>query len=132
MATVNNLIEDEMTRAIEQMKNLKPGDDQYNKAADAIATLQKARMEEEKLEFEDRKNGDELALKQMEQEQAEANAKIEKRKFTIRTCLDAAAIVLPMGVYAFFGVKGFKFEQTGSYCSNTNRWNLANIFKFRK
>ena len=132
MGKVNNMIEDEMARAIEQMKTLKPGDDQYNRAADAIATLQKARMEEDKLEFEDRKNGDELALKQIEQEQAEANAISERRKFTIRTCLDAAGLALPTALYAFFGVKGFKFEQTGSYCSNTNRWNLANIFKFRR
>ena len=91
--SVSNKIEEELTRALEKMENLDPDDEGYKRAAEAVATLQKARLEEEKLEFEDRRNGDELALKQIEHEQAEANLKLERKKFTIRTCLDAAAIV---------------------------------------
>lgn len=132
MENITGLMESELARAVEHMKTLKPEDPGYKNAAEAVATLQKARLEEEKLEFEDRKNGDELALKQMEQDQAEKMAKIERKKFTIRTCLDAAAILIPAGLYAFFGVKGFKFEETGSFCSTTNRMNFSNMFKFRK
>lgn len=132
MENVNGLIEEELARAIERMKSLKPEDPAYKSAAEAIATLQKARLEEDKLLFEDRRNGDELALHQMEQENKAEEAKLEKKKFRVRTCLDAAAIVVPAVLYAFFGIKGFKFEETGTFCSTTNRWNLGNIFRFRK
>ena len=98
---VNKLIEEELERAIEKMRSMKPEDPGYKSAAEAVATLQKARMEEEKLTFEDRKNGDELALRTMEQEAKAEEAKIEKRKFTIRCLLDGAAIVVPAALYAF-------------------------------
>ena len=60
MENINRMIEAEQARAIEHMKTLKPEDPNYKTAAEAIATLQRARLEEERLEFEDRKNGDEL------------------------------------------------------------------------
>lgn len=129
---VNKLIEEELERAIEKMRSMKPEDPGYKSAAEAVATLQKARMEEEKLTFEDRKNGDELALRTMEQEAKAEERAIEKRKFTIRCVLDGAAIVVPAALYTFFGIKGFKFEQTGSFCSTTAKQNFLNIFKFRK
>lgn len=132
MENVNGLIEEELARAVGHMKTMKPEDPGYKNAAEAIATLQRARLEEEKLEFEDRKNGDELALHQMEQENKAEEAKLERKKFRIRACLDAAAIVIPAGLYAFFGIKGFKFEETGTFCSTTNRANFMNMFKFRK
>lgn len=132
MENINRMIEAEQARAIEHMKTLKPEDPNYKTAAEAIATLQRARLEEERLEFEDRKNGDELILREEEQKQAEANAKLERKRFRIRACLDAAGILVPAALYTFFGVKGFKFEETGSFCSTTHRQNFANLFKFRK
>jgi len=129
---VNKVLEEEIERAVEKMKNMKPEDPGYKSAAEAVATLQRARIDEEKLEFDDRKNGDELEFKYMERDAQVEVMKVEKRKFTIKCILDGAAIVVPAALYAFFGVKGFKFEQTGTFCSQTNKFNLGNIFKFRK
>lgn len=132
MENINSKIADELSRAIEHMKTLKPEDPGYKSAAEAVATLQKARLEEEKLEFEDRKNGDELELRTMEQENKAEEAKLERKKFRIRAVLDAAAIAVPALLYGYFGVKGFKFEESGTFCSTTNRANFMNLFKLRR
>ena len=142
MADINTLMEDELSRAIQKMNSLTPGSDEYNKAADAVATLQKARIDElkeahdheektDRLKMEDMQHGDELVFRQEEADQKKADAIAEKRRFRVRTILDAAAIVVPAAVYGYFGIKSFKFEQTGSFCSQTSRWNLSNIFKLR-
>ena len=132
MNDINNMLEEELSRAIEKMKTLKPEDPGYRSAAEAVATLQRARLEEEKLQMEDRQHGDSLALKEMENEVALEETKLEKKKFRIRAILDGAAIVIPAALYGYFGFKGFKFEETGHICSNVNKWNLGNVFKFRK
>lgn len=88
-------------------------------------------MEEERLAFEDRKNGDELALHEEEQQEKAEEMKLERKKFKIRAILDAAAIVVPAALYGYFGMKGFRFEETGHICSTTNKWNLGNIFRFK-
>lgn len=132
MSNVKSMIETEEARAIEKLKTMKPEDPGYKNAVEAIAVLQKARLEEEKNEFEDRKHGDELELRTMENEAKVEEAKIEKRRFILKTIIDGAAIVIPAGIYLFFGVKGFKFEQSGTFCSQTNKWNLGNVFKFRR
>lgn len=132
MENVNGLLATELSRAIEKMKTMDPKDPGYKSACEAVATLQRARLEEEKLQMEDRQHGDDLAFREMENEAASEVAKQEKKKFRIRTILDAAGVLIPAALYTYFGIKGFKFEQTGSFCSTTNRANFMNLFKFRK
>ena len=129
---IDKRIEEEEQRLLERMKTLKPVDAEHKAAVEALAVLQRARLEEEKAEFEDRKNGDELALKQLEIEQAEKNAVLEKKKFKARVVLDALGIAIPAALYATFAVLGFRFEKTGSFFSQTTKMNFQNIFRFRK
>lgn len=132
MDNVNHKIEKEMERILEQIGTMNPEEDEYKRAVDSLAVLQRSKTEMDRLEFEDRKNGDQLTLEQMEQEQKLLDQKNDQKRFTWRMIADAAGIVIPAVIYIFFGIKGFQFEETGTFTSQTHRNNMANIFKFHR
>jgi hypothetical protein len=65
----------------------------------------------------------------------EAMRKVQLKKETVDRYLklgvDVSGIVLPLIFYAVWMTRGFKFEETGTYTSNTFRW-LWSRFKAGK
>lgn len=111
LKTVNELLEEEIENCLEYVGDLAPQTDEYSKAADNIVKLYKLKIEEDKNE-KDRKD--------------------QNIHRVIGHILEGASIVLPLGFYAFWMKRGFKFEETGTFTSNTFRGLISNFKPRRK
>jgi ABC-type uncharacterized transport system involved in gliding motility auxiliary subunit len=122
---INEKLDEVMLSQIEDLYDLDPGSKERSAVVEDIAKLYKVRMEAEKNEndlydarlkrtneFEEIEREDELKKKQF---------KVDIRNSIIKYSIEAAAIAVPAAVNVYFMVKGFKFEETGGYCSTTFR-----------
>jgi len=112
------LIDEELTWAIQELHTLKVGDVEYGRASESVATLAKVAREEQS------------AKEEAERKEQEAKS---ERKFKIaKLALDGAAVLIPAGLYTFFGIKSLKFEETGTFTSFFGKANLGKIFRLSK
>ena len=64
-------------------------------------------------------------------ENKEAASKTSKLTSAISSVCSVVGVVLPSAISVIFMNKGFKFEQTGTYCSQTFKW-LQKFLKIGK
>lgn len=62
--------------------------------------------------------------------QAQAEAKERKINFGARLAFDALSLGLQLAAYSCFIKAGFKFEETGTFCSKTFRDVTGGFMKF--
>lgn len=63
-----------------------------------------------------------------EMQNASGSAKTSKLAAIVTSVSNVAGVILPTVVSVVFMNRGFKFEQTGTYCSQTFKW-LQKFFK---
>lgn len=92
-----------------------------------LESLYKLRIEEMKTETEARQKGAEHMDAMC---QAQAEAKERKINFGARLAFDALSLGLQLAAYSCFIKAGFKFEETGTFCSKTFRDVTGGFMKF--
>lgn len=125
MEEIKDLLDGEIKDGIQTLSELELGSKEMSIAIDDLSKLYRLRIEETKNEndfserYYSRKNEEQLKTEQLKEQ-------IKDRYFRIG--LDMTGIILPLIFYAVWMKKGFKFEETGTFTSNTFR-GLFNRFK---
>lgn len=104
------LLEKEIEAEIEAISNMDPGSEDSERAIENLSKLYQLRIDEAKNE-----------------EQLKESFKDR----VVKIGTTAAEIVVPIVFSSIWMSRGFKFEETGTYTSNTFKW-LFNKFKFKK
>lgn len=104
---IRELLDEEIRKEIEDFDRILPGDDNYSMATDRLTKLYKLRIEEKQADSETQ-----LKEKQLSE---------GKKDRYLKLAVDAAGILLPIGLYHLWMRRGFKFEETGTYTSTTFR-----------
>lgn len=120
-----------LNKRIEETLTALPGMDagEREKRVKELDSLYKLRIEEAKNEREAKQKGAEHQ-DQVFKEQAEARER--KINFWARMAFDAMSLGLQLSAYIFFVKAGFKFEETGTFCSKTFRDVTSGFMKFIK
>lgn len=150
MAEIKSLLDEVIEAEIAYMGSLSPGDEKKSKAIQQLADLHKLRIDEIKaktdadekrlrramdskqhraeLNLKERQaDGDETARTNEEQfKQHQLNDQVIDRYVKIGVA--TAELVLPLVFYGIWMKRGLKFEETGTFTSQTFK-NLFNRFK---
>lgn len=140
---IKNGIEEYVLQEINKLKDLSESDEKYtemaNNGANRIKTLidllqkedvniNEFYLENRKIDDTEIKNNSDVDLKKKE---LNINYKrdVELRNDRIiKVLVDGATIIVPVVFYNIWMNRGFKFEETGTYCSSTFK-NLMSKFK---
>lgn len=111
------------------LDTLQQGSEEHIAASKAFNETYKVWAESKKIEIEANQRNEQLV---MEAELEKAKLEQQKKHHFIDTAvnigLGVLGVVVPAGIYAVWMKKGFKFEETGTYTSNT----FKNFFKTLK
>lgn len=122
---IQKMVDDEIRSQIENMSKLKAGSDEKIKAAECLTKLYKLRTEEERADGEMRiesgKADSDFVLKEHQLSE-------QKKDRWFKAVIAAAELGIPLIFYGVWMNKGFKFEETGTFTSQTFR-NLFGRFK---
>lgn len=91
---IKEALERELISELNKLNTLDPSTDEYNKVVNNLEKLYKLHIEESK------SNKDDFFK-------------------WLKLGVEITGIILPLSVYAVFLGRGFRFEETGSYCSKT-------------
>lgn len=132
MGEINTLLNDEIVAEIQNLSEMEDGSEEKSQAIDDLVKLYRLRIEEIKCELD----ADEKVKRcQMEQEEIknddsikreQINEQVKERYFKVGVA--AAELIVPLIFYGIWMRKGFKFEETGTYTSNTFK-GLINRFR---
>ena len=108
-------LEDELARMSEQLETLSPGSKEWAAVADAMASLY-ARQTDQFKALEDAKDKEEKRelderFRQGEADLAFDKAESEQKDRKIGRWLQAAGIILPLGLYSLLFKQGMDFER---------------------
>ena len=112
------LMDEEIKSQLEEMSSLKAGSDEKIKATESLSKLYKLRIDDERLD-------NELLKETMEKE---ALLTEQKKDRWFKTGIAAAEIGIPLIFYGIWMRRGFKFEETGTFTSQTFK-GLINRFR---
>lgn len=147
---VEELLEEALKDKFNELSSLQTGSEETMRTVSQIERLYKLRIEEtksekdcndrhyrrlmedehhrEEMEFKEKQRLDEIEAKEREERSKQEQLANEKKHQYIRLGVDLVGIVLPIVFYAKWMRKGFKFEETGTFTSQTFR-NLFNRFR---
>lgn len=111
MDEIKTLLNEEIKEGFESLSDVQLSNDEYTRASDNLVKLYKLKIEEEKNE-QDRKDQNRIRI--------------------IGYILEGASIVLPLGFYGIWMKRGLKFEESGTFTSNTFRGLISNFKPRRK
>ena len=119
-------LEEVISSKLDEMKNLEG--DKLKDATREIETLYKLKNEADKIEVEKLKNEDNLNLEQAKEEfrvdQELDRCKSEKKQNILQHVKDFGQLAIGTGTLVLYAVmmsRGFKFEEDGTYTSDTFR-----------
>lgn len=149
-------LETEITKLINELSSMKVDDERYETVVDRIQTLQKLKLETERVDIDDIKiatqESNNKAMRELEQakmelerQYKEADLEISKAKLdneanenkknrlvnVIKTGAEIGLSVGTAALYYSMYKKGLKFEETGTFCSTMVKNHLSK-FKLRK
>lgn len=149
-------LETEITKLINELSSMKVDDERYETVVDRIQTLQKLKLETERVDIDDIKIATqesnnkamcelEQAKMELERRIKEADLEISKAKLdneanenkknrlvnVIKTGAEIGLSVGTAALYYSMYKKGLKFEETGTFCSTMVKNHLSK-FKLRK
>lgn len=122
-------LDKELERELSELEGLELGSDQMAKAAATVAEMHKLRMNEV--------NSDrDLEVKKAELEAKEKELALETKKAKDAKVIAFVGSGITLGTFAvklvndnLWMAKGFKFEETGTFCSKVFAGIWANFFK---
>lgn len=106
-----SLLEEEIKAEIKRLGSLESGSQEHTTAVDSLTKLYKLKLEEDKNTYE--------RLDKIENREIDMAESVKDRYF--RFGMAAAELVLPLMFYGVWMRRGFKFEQDGTFTSQTFR-----------
>ena len=106
------LLSEEIEGEIENLSSLEPGSDEHSKAVESLSKLYKLKIEESK-------NQSELEEKQKEELLKQEQMKEQRIDRWVKVGVAACELTIPLIFYGVWMKRGFKFEETGTFCSPT-------------
>ncbi len=125
MDTNSELLNARISETLNALPNLEAGE--REKRVRELESMYKLRIEEAKVEKEVKLKG---AEHQDAVFQAQAEAHERRINFWAKLAFDAMALGLQLVAYSAFVKAGFKFEETGTFCSKTFRDVTGGFLKF--
>lgn len=139
MDNIKDLLGEEIKTEIKSLSALNSGTKEKSMAIDDLAKLYRLRIDEIKNEAE---VAEKQARREMEKEQSASDnsshrrtAQLERDRLDeqvkeryFRVGIAAAELVIPLVFYGIWMSKGFKFEESGTFTSNTFK-GLINRFR---
>lgn len=113
-----SLLEEEIKAEIKRLGSLKSGSQEYTTAVDSLTKLYKLKLEEDKNTYE---RLDKIENREIDQESKTAQMAESVKDRYFRFGMAAAELVLPLMFYGVWMRRGFKFEQDGTFTSQTFR-----------
>ena len=108
------LLCEEIESEFENLENLDPGSEEHLKAVESLSKLYKLKIEEAK-------NQADLVEKQKEELLKQEQAKEQRIDRWVKVGVVAGELLIPLMFYGKWMKRGFKFEETGTFCSQTFR-----------
>ena len=129
---LNERLDKELERRFEDLENLKTGSDEQSKATDNIVKLYKLRMDENEQNVSKEADEDKLLLEKSKLELEAEKAKDDKLIRILTTVTSVGVTIAGFAVGSHWYGKGFKFEETGTFCSSTFKGLMKDFRFFRK
>ena len=115
---IRELLDREIASELSNMSHIPPGSAEHTEAVDNLAKLYRLRIDELGAELNYRERVDHNTCDDQVKRQ---QLRSEELGRYLRLALDAAGIVLPLLFYGAWMKKGFQFEETGTFTSQTFR-----------
>lgn len=113
-----SLLEEEIKAEIKRLGFLESGSQEHTTAVDSLTKLYKLKLEEDKNTYE---RLDKIENREIDQESKTAQMAESVKDRYFRFGMAAAELVLPLMFYGVWMRRGFKFEQDGTFTSQTFR-----------
>lgn len=113
-----SLLEEEIKAEIKRLGSLEFGSHEHTTAVDSLTKLYKLKLEEDKNAYE---RLDKIENREIDQESKTAQMAESVKDRYFRFGMAAAELVLPLMFYGVWMRRGFKFEQDGTFTSQTFR-----------
>lgn len=113
-----SLLEEEIKAEIKRLGFLESGSQEHTTAVDSLTKLYKLKLEEDKNTYE---RLDKIENREIDQESKTAQMAESVKDRYFRFGMAAAELVLPLMFYGIWMRRGFKFEQDGTFTSQTFR-----------
>ena len=127
---IRDLLEEEIRSEFGKLSTLNLGSKEHSEAIDSVVKLYKLNIEETENEREFVRKSDESTNADIELRLKETQARDDRLNRYLRVGVEAAGVVLPLVFYGIWMKRGFKFEETGTFTSQTFK-GLINKFKTR-
>lgn len=113
-----SLLEEEIKAEIKRLGSLESGSQEHTTVVDSLTKLYKLKLEEDKNTYE---RLDKIENREIDQESKTAQMAESVKDRYFRFGMAAAELVLPLMFYGVWMRRGFKFEQDGTFTSQTFR-----------
>lgn len=113
-----SLLEEEIKAEIKRLGSLESGSQEHTIAVDSLTKLYKLKLEEDKNTYE---RLDKIENREIDQESKTAQMAESVKDRYFRFGMAAAELVLPLMFYGVWMRRGLKFEQDGTFTSQTFR-----------
>ena len=112
------LLEEVISAEIKRLYSLEPGSQEHSAAVDSLTKLYKLKLEDDKNAIE---HLDKARCCESDEfyKSAQLTESVKDRYF--RLCIAGAELILPLIFYGVWMRRGFKFEQEGTFTSQTFR-----------
>lgn len=127
---IRDLLEEEIRSEFGKLSTLNLGSKEHSEAIDSVVKLYKLNIEETENEREFVRKSDESTNADIELRLKETQARDDRLNRYLRVGVEAAGVVLPLVFYGIWMRRGFKFEETGTFTSQTFK-GLINKFRTR-
>lgn len=125
---IRDLLEEEIKSEFEKLKTLTPGSKEHSEAVDGVVKLYKLNLEETENNRAFNLKCDETTNAEIDLALRKEQAHDDRLNRYLRVGVEAAGVVLPLIFYGIWMKRGFKFEETGTFTSQTFK---GLISKFR-
>lgn len=113
-----SLLEEAIRAEIERLESLDSGSQEHATAVDSVTKLYKLKLEEDRNTYE---RLDKIEIREIDQKSKTAQMEESVKDRYFRFGMAAAELVLPLMFYGVWMRRGFKFEQDGTFTSQTFR-----------
>lgn len=127
---IRDLLEEEIRSEFGKLAQLEPGSKEHSDALDGVVKLYKLNIEETENERAFRCKCDESTNADIDLKLRQIQARDDRVNRFMRVGVEAAGVVLPLVFYGIWMKRGFKFEETGTFTSQTFK-GLINKFRTR-
>lgn len=111
---IRKKLEEEIERGLDELTHYVPGSETKTAAIEDLAKLYRLKLDEEKKDLE-------IFVAEQNRQQEKKSEEDLKFERYFKIGLDLANLILPLGFYWIWMKRGFKFEEKGTFGSNTFR-----------